>query len=151
MLENYLSTIKSSVIDVCTTQIVAKCVGVFVVILANISFGGVDKVVLVGVGMLTIFDFITALLREFHLKRPIESRKIIKTGVKLVVYGVMISAGYITESVVMIKGVTLPIVQVIATVIAITELISVLENAGDMGYVIPKKLLNKLKSYTDLQ
>jgi phage-related holin len=149
MLGNYLTTVKSSVVNACTSDILLKCISVFFVIAANIAFGGVEKILLVGVGMLTIFDLFTALIREFHLGRSIKSSKLIKTPVKLTVYGIMISASYITESVIMVKGITLPVTQIIATVIAITEFVSILENAGDMGYAIPKKLLNRLKSISD--
>jgi len=151
MLQNYLLTIKQTVIQACTSDVVVKCVSILFVILANISFGGVDAVVLVGVGMLTMMDMMSALMREYKLGRSIESKKLIKTAVKLTVYGMMVSAAYITESVIMIKGVTIPIVQIVATVISITEFVSILENAGAMGYAIPQKLLNQLRSYTDKQ
>lgn len=148
MVEQYTQTIYDSIRQVCSITLL-KCASVFVVLLTRITFGGVDSAVLIGVGFLTIFDFITAIMREYKLQREIESRKIIKTAVKLFVYGIMISASYITEVVIGIKAFNVPITEIMATFIAVTELVSILENVGDMGYVIPKKLLGKLKDFRD--
>lgn len=148
MLSQYLQTIYSSLHNACSITTL-KCLTVILVILARITFGDVDTGILLGVGALTIMDFVTAIMREYKLEHPIESRKIIKTAVKMFVYGLMISASYITESVIGIKAFNVPITEIMATFIAVTELVSILENVGDMGYVIPKKLLGKLKDYQD--
>ena len=149
-MDNYLSTVKETVGQVCQIT-VAKCVATISVIIANIAFGRIDLAVLVGVGVLTVFDMITALAREYKLVNPITSRKAIKTPLKMVVYGIMISAGYVTESIIGLNAINLPIAETIAGFIAITELISILENVGRMGYVIPTKLLNTLEQYTKKQ
>ncbi len=39
--------------------------------------------------------------------------------------------------------------ETIIAFLCLTELISVLENTGKMGYAIPAQLLNKLKSWRD--
>ena len=148
MMNQYLTTTYHTISEVCSITI-AKCVGVIVFLLTRIAFGDVDAAVLFGVGALTVMDFITAMMREYKLKHPIESRKIIKTAVKLFVYGIMISSAYITESVIGIKSFDVPITEIMATFIAITELVSILENVGDMGYVIPQKLLGSLKDFTN--
>lgn len=128
---------------------VIKCVSVATLVLAGIAFGPVDKLVIVGIGMLIIIDFITALIREKKLGKKIESKKAVKTALKLGVYGLLVSAGYITESVINLNVINLPIAETISGFIAITELVSILENVGQMGYIIPKKLLNLLEDYTN--
>lgn len=148
MIAQYAQTAYHSVSEVCTLTVI-KCVAFILLIFVKMTFGDVDVAVLLGVGMLTVMDFITALMREYKLKKPIESRKIIKTAVKLFVYGLMISASYITEVVIGIKVFNVPITEVMATFIAVTELVSILENVGDMGYVVPQKLLNKLREYKE--
>lgn len=148
MISQYISSTIDAVNNACTIT-VAKCAVAILVIFANITFGDVDAAILVGVGALTIMDFVTAIMREYKLGRKIESRKVMKTAVKLFVYGLMISASYVTESVIGIKAFNLPVTEVMATFIAVTELVSILENVGDMGFVIPKKLLGSLKEYTE--
>lgn len=148
MLEQYLTTAYHSLTEACHFTVL-KCVSVATIILANMFFGDVDGAVLLGVGVLTVMDFITAIMREYKLGRKIESRKIVKTAVKLFVYGLMISASFITEAVVGIKAFNMPITEIMSTFIAVTELVSILENVGDMGYVVPKKLLGALKDFTD--
>jgi phage-related holin len=61
----------------------------------------------------------------------------------------MISASYITESVIGIQAFDVLITEIMATFIAVTELVSILENVGDLGYIIPKKLLGRLKDFRD--
>lgn len=148
MINQYLETSYHTVHSVCSITFL-KCLSVILFIIAKISFGDVDGAILLGVGMLTIMDFVTAIMREYKLQREIESRKVIKTAVKLFVYGLMISASYITEVVIGIKAFNVPITEIMATFIAVTELVSILENVGDMGHVVPKKLLGKLKDFRD--
>lgn len=126
----------------------AKCVAALGLVIANIAFGSIDGTVIVGIGMLIIIDFITALIRELKLGKPIESKKTIKTAIKMVVYGLLVSAGYITEATIGLNAIDLPIAEIISAFIAITELVSILENVGQMGYVVPQKLLNVLQDYT---
>ncbi len=149
-MDNYVTTVQNTVAQVCQIT-VAKCVATISFIIANIAFGRIDVAVLIGVGVLTVFDMITAIAREYKLVNPITSKKAIKTPLKMVVYGIMISAGYVTESVIGLHSINLPIAETIAGFIAVTELISILENVGRMGYVIPAKLLNTLEQYTKKQ
>lgn len=149
-MDDYVSTVSKTVVEVCQIT-AAKCVATISFIIANIAFGRVDIAVLIGVLVLTIFDFITALAREYKAASPITSRKAIRTPLKMVVYAIMVSAGYVTESVIGMHKINLPIAETIAGFIAVTELISVLENVGKMGYVIPAKLLNMLVEYTGKQ
>lgn len=148
MVNQYLETTYYAVSNACTITTL-KCISVILYIVTKIAFGDVDGAILIGVGMLTIMDFITAIMREYKLKHPIQSRKIVKTAVKLFVYGIMISSSYITEVVIGIKAFNVPITEIMAIFIAVTELVSILENVGDMGYVVPKKLLGRLKDFRD--
>ncbi len=75
----------------------------------------------------------------------IKSAKILRTALKTVVYFMMVSAAYLTET----AGLGfLPLDETIIGFLAATELISLIENTANMGFAIPKKLLNKLKEYT---
>jgi len=96
--------------------------------------------------ILITLDLLTAIMREYKLGHEIESRKAVKTAFKLAVYGLLVSSAHLTESI--LPGTTY-LNEAIISFLAITELISILENVGDMGYAIPKKALNKLRSLRD--
>lgn len=96
--------------------------------------------------VLIAFDMVTAIIAEYKCGRPIESRKALKTATKIVVYGLMVSAAHLTEQIV--PGTTF-IDSAVISFLAVTELISILENAGKSGYAIPKKLLNRLDDLRD--
>lgn len=112
----------------------------------NFMFGiDTHENVLMLVSLITM-DMITAVLAEYKVGHAIESRKMLKTGTKLAIYGLMASAGHLTEAI--IPGTTF-VDSAIISFLAITELISILENAGKVGYAIPKKLLNRLDELRD--
>lgn len=90
---------------------------------------------------LIVIDMITAIISEMKLGHKIESRKALKTATKIVVYGLMVSGAHLTENA--IPGTTF-IDNAAISFLAVTELISILENIGKAGYAIPKKLLCKL-------
>lgn len=146
-MEPYLSTISESVSQTCQITL-GKCIAALSIIVAHMVFGKIDIAVLFGVGVLTIFDFFTALAKEYKLGNAIKSKKAVRTPLKMMVYAIMIAAGYVTESVIGIHVIDIPIAQTIAAFIAVTELVSILENVGRMGYVIPTKLLNSLEEFT---
>lgn len=144
-MNHFLSGTIESIKSACQIT-VAKCVGVLTIVILNVTFGKVDAAVVTGIGMLIVIDFITALIREKKLKRKIESRKAIKTAIKLAFYGLLVSAGYITESVISMNVINLPIAEIVNGFLAITELISILENAEQMGIPVPTNLLSALKA-----
>lgn len=94
--------------------------------------------------ILIVFDFFSAVLVAKKNGEPIESAKVFRTGLKIVVYFVMISAGHLTNVAV---GQFFPLDTVIIGFLAVTELISIMENAGKAGYAVPQQLLNQLYEY----
>lgn len=104
-------------------------------------FLGGNKQTVFAIFVLVSLDFITALMAKFKIKEPIESKKALKTVTKIVVYGLFISAATITEKTV--PGTTF-MDEVAISFLAITELISIMENIAKMGYTMPQKLLNQL-------
>jgi toxin secretion/phage lysis holin len=121
-----------------------KCVGAVGVLTYSFFFGDIEQQIISAVICLAIFDMITGILAEVKSGKSIESKKLFKTAIKLFVYMLMISSGHLTESAI---GYELKIDEIITAIIAVTEIISILENASRMGYAIPKKLLNQLKDF----
>jgi toxin secretion/phage lysis holin len=94
--------------------------------------------------VLVIFDFILGIWCAFKTGKRIQSAKIFRTSLKLTIYMMLISAGYLTERATQL----LPFVDdTIIAFLAVTELISLLEHAACLGLAIPKKLLNQLEDF----
>lgn len=109
-------------------------------------FGLGSEKIMLALTCLIIMDFITGLLAAKKTGEPIQSRNAVKSAYKLAVYGLLVSAGHLTESIV--PGTTY-IEEAVMTFLALTELISLIENVGKMGYAIPQRLLNQLQSWRD--
>ena len=121
-----------------------KCAGAIGVLTYSFFFGDIEKQIISAVVVLALFDMITGVMASVKSGKSVESKKLFKTAIKLFVYMLMISSGHLVESVI---GYELKVDEVITGIIAITEVISILENASRMGYAIPKKLLNQLKDF----
>ena len=114
--------------------------GVFVIIL-HFFFDAVNASAMLAVFALILMDTATGLLAAYRTKTPIVSYKILRTAIKIAVYFLLISAGYLAES-------TLPIKFIDETIIgalAVTEFFSILENSARAGYSVAGKLIDKLK------
>lgn len=102
---------------------------------------------LIALFLLIVFDFITAIANAYHKKIEIESRKIVTTAIKMAIYFGLVGSSHITEHAVPIMEGFLD--ETVLSFLALTELISILENCGKLGFAIPKKLLNKLEELRD--
>lgn len=113
--------------------------------LVSFLFDPATFTALVALLVLIIADFATSLVairKTGKSKRgqPFASYSVFGSAVKTVVYFTMVAAGFLTE-----KAVPIPFIDdTIIGFLALTELISILENAGHAGYAVPKKLLEKL-------
>ena len=119
----------------------------FLVPVYGFLFGEIETQVSLGLVTLIVFDFFTGLAAAKKCGQEIKSAKIFRSAIKLVVYFLFVAAGHLVE-------VTNPIVlgfvdDTIIGFLAITELISIIENIGNIGFAVPKKLLNKLQELND--
>jgi phage-related holin len=122
-----------------------KIAGAFFLSVTSFLFDGILRDAMLAVLVLCTFDFITALVACHKTNCPIESRIAFRSAIKIAVYFLLISSGRVTE--VATQNVLPFIDETVISFLAVTELISILENVGRMGYAIPKKLLNKLQEY----
>lgn len=90
-----------------------------------------------------IIDMFTALIACYQKDIPVESRKMFKTAVKIVVYFMLVSAGHLVEYVIPVPKID----DAVIAFLGVTELISVLENFSRAGYQVPKQLLSQLKKF----
>lgn len=102
---------------------------------------------LLGLFVLIIMDFVTAIVAAKITGVPITSAEIRHSAAKILAYYAMIAGAHIVEKgVVILDGY---IDEAVLGYLLATELLSLLENFGIMGYNTPKKLLNQLKRYVD--
>lgn len=118
----------------------------FIVFIPLLAYDPTKYNVVMAVLMLVAMDFVSGLYASYKCDQPIVSRKIYRSAVKVVVYTFIIASARLTET----AGFNFFDVDGAAAMfLALTELISILENAGRAGYAIPRKILNKLLKYRD--
>ncbi len=96
--------------------------------------------------LLILCDFITGVAASRREGVLIESAKLRRTAAKVAIYFAMIAAGHISEK-------ALPLLlnvldETITGYLVATELLSILENAGRLGFATPTELRRKLQEYT---
>lgn len=128
-------------------KIVHNWVGKFIagtgLSILSFCFDSLQREALIALLILIIIDFFSALLVSYKTGETIQSSKVFRTALKTTVYFVLISAGFLAE-----KAIPMGMIDdIIIGFLAVTELISIMENASRAGYVIPRGLLNSLKNF----
>lgn len=131
--------------SICTLCLFKVGIGSIIATFAYL-FGTNNNQLLLALVVLVAFDFISAMGGAYKQGVPIESRRALKSASKLVVYGLFISAGHMTSLIVFDSSF---IENSILAFLALTELISIMENIGKMGYVVPQVLLNQITDLRD--
>lgn len=119
----------------------AKCLGAVGILLIQFSFGSIGFKILTAVILLIIIDTITGLVGAYKQKQEISSKRFFDSVVKLVFFPMIIAAASIAQTAIGIDMLALP--QLVAGYLAVHEFLSIIENFGKIGYVIPQKVLNK--------
>ena len=98
--------------------------------------------------VLIIFDTITGVSASYKNHIKIESYKMLRSALKVIFYFLFVSAGHLCQY---ILGSILPIETTVIAFLALTELVSIAENLGKMGYAVPQHLLLKLQKLKNEQ
>lgn len=115
-------------------SVLVPCIGVL--------FGYDNKVTIRALLILVIIDFLTGVAAAYMSGELIRSRGILRSAVKIVVYALLVSAAHLAGQIVP-GGVFIEVS--VLTFLGLTELISIIENSGKMGFAVPKKMLQKLQ------
>ncbi len=96
---------------------------------------------------LILCDCATAMMAAYQTGEPIKSSKFFRTPIKIMIYFGLIFVTHIT-------GYSVPIIaglldETILCFLAVTELISIMENIHKMGYEVPNQLIKKLINVRD--
>lgn len=119
-----------------------KLVGSVALSVYSFFFHPAQAMLMLSIVALIIFDMVTGIMASKINKEQITSRRVFKTALKFGVYCTLISAAHLAE--VSVFG-ELFLEEAMIAFLALTELISIIENAGKMGFAVPKKLLGKLQ------
>jgi len=133
--------------SVCFKDLAIKCLGAIALITGNFLFDGILVQAMVSLFVLVIFDAITAMATAYKNKVAVTSRKMFRTPLKLAVYFLLISSSNIAENA--LPAIIHILDETILAFLVLTELISIIENIGKMGYAVPMKLLNRLHEIRD--
>lgn len=121
---------------------VFKAIASVVLILYSFLFDIAHSQALLALFALVLMDFVSGVYASKVAGEPIRSSKIKHTAIKLTAYFGVVAGSHLAES-----GLITYLAVLDETVIAFflcTELISLLENVGRLGFQTPKKLLNQL-------
>ena len=118
----------------------------FLLPLFGMLFGFDNTMILRALLFLLVFDFFTGIIAAKMTKEPIKSKTAVRSAFKTAMYGLLVSTAHLTEQ---ITPIATFIEEAVITFLALTEMISIIENVGKMGYAIPRKLLRRLQSLRD--
>ena len=122
---------------------VFKAIVAVLIIVYSFLFDNAHSQSLLALFVLVLMDFVSGIYASKKVGDPIRSSKIKHTAIKLTAYFGVIAGAHLAES-----GLISFIAVLDETVIAFflcTELVSLLENVGRLGFNTPKKLLNQLQ------
>lgn len=127
------------------SDILVKCGASLVYVIYAFSFDTLQGRGLVALLFLIIADFITGIYASYKTGHKIQSPKIFRTVIKIVIYYLMIALAHFTELAVPVLSQIID--ETVLAFLAVTELVSNFENLSKLGYAIPQKLFTFLKDF----
>lgn len=106
-------------------------------------FDPLQQLALLALFVLILIDFFLGTAAARYTGDQIRSAKLVRTAIKFAVYFTLISAARVTEH-------ALPFTFLDETVVGFlsaTELLSILENTGRLGFAVPSRLVELLGQY----
>jgi len=107
-------------------------------------FDPVQQVSLIALFVLIIIDFAFGVTAARKTGDAVRSSKLVRTALKIAVYFSLIAAARVTEHAIPALGF---LDETVTGFLAATELLSIVENAGRLGYAVPRKLTDALGDY----
>jgi len=118
-----------------------KISGGILLFILRYLFDSLNTSAMVAIFVLILMDTMTGLLAAYRTGTKIQSHKLFRFALKIAVYFVLISSGYVAEHA--IPHITF-IDETIIAALAITELFSILENVARAGFTVAATILAKL-------
>jgi toxin secretion/phage lysis holin len=96
--------------------------------------------------VLVLIDFVLGIAAARYVSDPIRSAKLWHTAIKMCVYFAIIAASRVTEHC-LTPMIPTVLDETITGFLAATELLSILENTGRMGFAVPQKIFDILGNF----
>lgn len=93
--------------------------------------------------VLILIDFCLGVAAARYTGDTIRSAKLVRTAIKFTVYFTLIAAARVTEHAVPLSFLD----ETVTGFLAATELLSILENTGRLGFAVPSKVVEMLSQY----
>ena len=120
-----------------------KTVAAALLSVTSFFFDPLQHAALLALFVLVVFDFAFGVAAARKTGDPVRSAKMVRTAMKLAIYFSLISAARVAE-----HAVPIPFLdETVTGFLAATELLSILENAGRLGFAVPRRLVELLGDY----
>lgn len=106
-------------------------------------FDPTHNIAVIALFFLICIDFAFGVAAARATGEKVRSAKVMRTAIKMTVYFTLIAAARVTEYALPLKFLD----ETVLGFLAATELLSILENAGRMGFAVPAKLVEILGDY----
>lgn len=110
-------------------------------------FDGGQTQALLALFFLVLADWIFGFAAAKKTGVPITSAKCFRTPVKLAIYFALVACARISEYA--LPGALGFLDETMVAGLVLTELISIFENSGRLGFVVPQRLLNQVREWKD--
>lgn len=126
-----------------------KSLMAMLIAIAGFLFDPTHHIALMALFILIMADFTFGIAAARKTGEAVKCAKLRRSAIKIVVYYALIACAHLTEY-------ALPaymgfLDESVLGFLAATELLSILENTGKLGYVVPKNLVKLLGDYTKKQ
>lgn len=128
-------------------DVVVKCWISAIFIITHFFVDSVLAKAMFALFILILVDWATGMKAAQKTGDSIKSSKFFRTPIKIVIYFMLITCSRIAEY--SLPDAVRYLDDTVIAFLTLTELISILENTGKLGYAIPQKLLAKLRNIRD--
>lgn len=109
-------------------------------------FDPLQRAALLALFILIIVDFFFGFAAAKKTGKEITSSRFARTPIKMVVYFSLVACSRISEYA--LPSFLAVLDETLVAFLVATELLSILEKSGHLGFAVPQKLLNQLEKYT---
>lgn len=106
-------------------------------------FDPLQQLAMMALFCLILIDFVLGVSAARYTGDHIKSAKLVRTAIKVTVYFALVAAARLTEHAVPFNFLDTTVIGFLAA----TELLSILENTGRLGFAVPNKLVKLLGEY----
>lgn len=123
-----------------------KALAALVIGVLGFFFDPLQQTALLALFVLVFVDFLFGMAAAKKTGQQITSAKFFRTPIKLAVYFTLIACAHISEYA--LPGWLGILDETLTGFLVATELLSIFEKSGYLGFAVPRRVLNQLEEYT---